>query len=219
MSMCETCLSLNVAMRFPEVKDLCGIPQNQQHFYLWYFLPQALFAISGTHVVSWFWILSLWEIQHKPTGNQNEGFECRNRLVARTGRKPAQRCTTNWSVRQPPYRARYCQKTSLCAHAGLISSVAGPCQPRLPSPETSRAIHARQVASRAWLVGWQWPFTANWGSGVMPSTCFRSTSLWSFATACNSSSKWAGQPYRAYTRAWFFPVWKPACFYPIHTNH
>jgi len=151
MSMCETCLSLNVALRFPQVKDLCGIPQNQQHFYLWYFLPQALFAISGTHVV--FGILSLWELQYKP--KQNEGFECRNHLVARTGRKPAQRCTTNGSVRQPPYRARYIQKTSLCAYAGLTSGVAGPCRPRLLSPETSRAMYARQVDSRAWLDGWQ----------------------------------------------------------------
>jgi len=46
------------ALRLPQRKDLCGIPQGHRCFSLWYFLPQALFAISGTFVV--FCNLSLW---------------------------------------------------------------------------------------------------------------------------------------------------------------
>ena len=77
-------------MRFPQGKDPCGIPQGHRCFALWGFLPQALFAISGTHVV--FCILSLWEIPHKP--KQNEGFESRQRDT-RYARQPAQYVNTS----------------------------------------------------------------------------------------------------------------------------
>jgi len=42
-------------LRFPQRKDLCGIPQSNRCFCLWYFLPQALFAISGT--LLWYFVI------------------------------------------------------------------------------------------------------------------------------------------------------------------
>ena len=107
-------------------------------------------------------------------------FECRNRLAARTGRTPAQprRCTPNGSVLGLPCRARCNQKSYLCAHPGLTSGAAGPCWPRLASPEASRVMHANKSPPRP---GWAADgdhLPANRGVSVLSGTCFRSTSLY-----------------------------------------
>jgi len=52
---------LTRALRFPQGKDPCGIPQGHCQFSLWDFFPQGTFVISRTLVV--FCNLSLWEKQ------------------------------------------------------------------------------------------------------------------------------------------------------------
>jgi hypothetical protein len=56
---------------------------------------------------------------------QNEGFECRNRLAARTGSQPALRCAPDGTVLWLQCRAGRIQKTSLYAHPGLSYIAAG----------------------------------------------------------------------------------------------
>ena len=56
---------------------------------------------------------------------QNEGFECRNRLAARTGSQPALRCVPDGTVLWLQCRAGRLQKTSLYAHPGLSYIAAG----------------------------------------------------------------------------------------------